>query len=72
MRIVASPEAAALSLAFYINANGKLYKMASEYVKACDQADPFKWLPDASAHSKTTIATKEWMGFLVYKARGYL
>ena len=37
-----------------------------------DQADPFKWLPDASALSMTTTAIREWMGFLVYKVRGYL
>jgi uncharacterized SAM-binding protein YcdF (DUF218 family) len=37
-----------------------------------DQADLFKWLPDASALSTTTTAAKEWMGFLAYKVRGYL
>jgi len=37
-----------------------------------DQANPFKWLPDASALSMTTAAAKEWMGYLAYKVRGYL
>jgi uncharacterized SAM-binding protein YcdF (DUF218 family) len=37
-----------------------------------DQADLFKWLPDASALSMTTTAAKEWMGFLIYKVRGFL
>jgi uncharacterized SAM-binding protein YcdF (DUF218 family) len=35
-----------------------------------DQADLLKWLPDAL--SMTTIAAKEWMGFLTYKFRGFL
>ena len=37
-----------------------------------DQADLLKWLPDASALSMTTAAAKEWIGYLVYKVRGYL
>jgi uncharacterized SAM-binding protein YcdF (DUF218 family) len=37
-----------------------------------DQADLFKWLPDASALSATTNAAKEWMGLLTYRIRGYL
>src|SRR5262249_28636324 len=37
-----------------------------------DQADLLKWIPDASALSMTTIAAKEWIGFLTYKVCGFL
>jgi uncharacterized SAM-binding protein YcdF (DUF218 family) len=37
-----------------------------------DRADPLRWLPNAGALAATTNAMKEWMGYLVYRARGYL
>jgi len=37
-----------------------------------DHLDPVAWLPQAGALAMTTSAVKEWIGFLVYRARGYL
>jgi uncharacterized SAM-binding protein YcdF (DUF218 family) len=34
--------------------------------------DPFRWLPNAGALGMTTIAMREWMGYLAYRIRGYL
>jgi uncharacterized SAM-binding protein YcdF (DUF218 family) len=34
--------------------------------------DPLAWLPQADALAMTTLAVKEWIGLLVYRARGYL
>ncbi len=33
---------------------------------------PLRWLPDAGALALTTLAAKEWLGFWVYRTRGYL
>jgi len=33
---------------------------------------PLRLLPDASALNMTTVAMKEWLGFWVYRVRGYL
>ena len=33
---------------------------------------PFAWLPDVAALGATTEAMKEWLGYWVYRARGYL
>jgi uncharacterized SAM-binding protein YcdF (DUF218 family) len=35
-------------------------------------ADPLRWLPNAGALAATTTAVREWMGYLAYRARGYL
>lgn len=35
-------------------------------------SDPLRWLPDAGALVMTTIAMREWMGYLAYRVRGYL
>jgi uncharacterized SAM-binding protein YcdF (DUF218 family) len=37
-----------------------------------DHADPLRWLPSADALAMTTAAIREWAGYLVYRARGYL
>jgi uncharacterized SAM-binding protein YcdF (DUF218 family) len=37
-----------------------------------DRTDVFRWLPNASALSRTTAAWKEWLGFLAYKVTGCL
>jgi uncharacterized SAM-binding protein YcdF (DUF218 family) len=37
-----------------------------------DRIDPLRWLPSAGALVMTTTAMKEWMGYLVYRVRGYL
>ena len=37
-----------------------------------DRLDPLAWLPQAEALAMTTVAVKEWIGLLAYKARGYL
>jgi uncharacterized SAM-binding protein YcdF (DUF218 family) len=34
--------------------------------------DPLAWLPQADALAMTTVAVKEWVGLMVYRARGYL
>ena len=34
--------------------------------------DPFRWLPNAGALLMTTTAMREWIGYLAYRARGYL
>ena len=33
---------------------------------------PWAWVPDVSALAMTTAAAKEWLGYWVYWARGYL
>jgi uncharacterized SAM-binding protein YcdF (DUF218 family) len=33
---------------------------------------PLRLLPDASSLSMTTLAMKEWLGYLAYQARGYI
>lgn len=33
---------------------------------------PLRWLPDASSLTMTTMAMKEWLGYLAYSARGYI
>jgi uncharacterized SAM-binding protein YcdF (DUF218 family) len=33
---------------------------------------PLRWLPDAAALAATTMAIKEWIGLLAYRARGYV
>ena len=35
-------------------------------------ATALRWLPDASALTLTTVAMKEWLGYLAYRARGYI
>lgn len=37
-----------------------------------DGVDPLAWLPNAGSLAMTTSAVKEWIGYLAYKARGYL
>jgi uncharacterized SAM-binding protein YcdF (DUF218 family) len=37
-----------------------------------DRTGPLDWLPNASALTMTTGAMHEWLGYLAYKARGYL
>jgi uncharacterized SAM-binding protein YcdF (DUF218 family) len=36
------------------------------------RSDPLRWLPNAGALGATTTAMREWLGFLAYRARGYL
>lgn len=33
---------------------------------------PLRWLPNADALVRTTVAVREWIGFWAYRARGYL
>jgi len=33
---------------------------------------PLRWLPDASALAKTTVAVREWLGYWTYRFRGYV
>ena len=33
---------------------------------------PLRWLPDASSLTTTTMAMKEWLGFVAYRLRGYV
>lgn len=35
-------------------------------------ATALRWLPDASALTLTTVAMKEWLGHIAYRARGYI
>ena len=34
--------------------------------------DVFEWLPSADALAATTGAIREWLGYWVYRVRGYL
>jgi uncharacterized SAM-binding protein YcdF (DUF218 family) len=36
------------------------------------RSSPFSWLPNAGALVLTTNAMREWLGWVVYRARGYL
>jgi uncharacterized SAM-binding protein YcdF (DUF218 family) len=37
-----------------------------------EQSDPLLWLPNAGALGATTIAMREWLGFVAYRLRGQL
>lgn len=42
------------------------------HVVDADYTDPFRWLPNVDALKMTTTAMREWLGYVVDRARGYL